>query len=114
MNPERDTISITVRSRRVPVGIETLSIPHSTPIGLSITTKRVIFYGYFLDGEHEEVLREARGLAERTGSRLLVSDLSRGGLARRLLRRLADTISFHRALIGGEEIIRPRNRVSRN
>jgi hypothetical protein len=108
MNSERDAIRVTIRSRRVPVGIGILSIPYSTPIGLIITTKRVVLYDYLLDGEHEEVLREARELAARTGSRLVVSDLSREGLARRLLRRLADRISVHGALRRGEDVIRPR------
>ena len=93
MNSERDTFSVTVRSRRVPVGTEMLSVPYSTPIGLRIMTKRVVFYDYILDDEHQEILREARGLAKRMGAQLVVSDLSREGIARRLLRRLADRAS---------------------
>jgi hypothetical protein len=93
MNSERDTFSITIRSRRVPVGTEILRIPYSTPMGLHIVTKRVVFYDYVLDGDHQKILREARGVAERTGARLIVSDLSREGIATRLLRRLTDALS---------------------
>ncbi len=94
MNSTQETIRITIRSRRVPARITELDLPSQTPNGSSVSIrKRVVLYDYVLDAEQKKVLEEARELAERSRARLLVADLGRESIVRRLVTSLLDRFS---------------------
>ena len=113
MTTQRETISITIRSKRVPARSVLLTLPRFTQFGSSIACRRVVVYDYVLDGKDEKVLRGATALAKRTGARLTVSDLTREGWVGALLRRLTDRISVSWLITDLKEQFHPGTERSR-
>jgi hypothetical protein len=93
MKANRETISITVRNIKVPVRTAMLELRYFTPVGPHTGMKCVVLYDHLLDREQERVLSEAKELVGRVGARLIVIDLAREGVVRRLMRRLAYWLS---------------------
>ncbi len=94
MNSTQETIRITIRSRKVPARIAELDLTYQTTNGPGVKVRRrVVVYEYVLDGEQRKVLEEARELAERSRARLLVADLGRESIVRRLVANLLDRFS---------------------
>jgi hypothetical protein len=85
-------VQVVVRSRRVPTGTVDVREPvySGSASGILVCTRsnRIVLYDYVLDEDHKRAIEEGRRLSRRLGLELVVVDVSKQGVLRRMLTSL--------------------------
>jgi hypothetical protein len=86
-------VQVVVRSRRVPTGTVDVRQPVYSGSASGILTctrsNRIVLYDYVLDEDHKRAIEEGRRISRRLGLELVVVDVSKHGVLRRMLSSLA-------------------------